>query len=80
MVSSTLCLKVWEYWHVGKVTNLWVIKMLLKICGYWRYVIFPLADEKVSMNYPFGETFVMITLKFESLDFFENGNFSTKSD
>ena len=40
--------------------------------------IFPLGDDKVSINHLFGQNFVMRTLKLDTLDFFENRHFIHK--
>ena len=37
MVTSTLRLKNWEYWLVGKVANLWVTQNPVENCGDARY-------------------------------------------
>ena len=40
--------------------------------------IFPLGDDKVSINHLFGPNFVMRTLKLDTLVFFENRHFFHK--
>ena len=37
MVTSTLRLKHWEYWLVGKVANLWVTQNPVENCEDARY-------------------------------------------
>ena len=36
--------------------------------------IFPLGDDKASINHLFGQNFVMRTFKLDTLDLFENLN------